>query len=147
VREAICNGVDGVGIFHTENLFFKPPAFQQFQNYLLSKSMEDRKKILVQIQTFHEQDLLRLFRVTRTRRIAIELLDSSLSKFLPSPNVGNKQYEYEVNELARTDTAACDKTIRSLQLSNPLIGSIGCPVGIIYPEIISMQVESILGNN
>ena len=145
MREAICNGADGVGIFHTENMFFNVSAFQHFQNYLLTNSKEDRSKYLVQVQTFLEQDLLRLFRVTRTRHIAIELLDSSLSKFLPS--VGNRQYEYEVNELARTDTVACDKTIRSLQLSNPLIGSIGCPVGIIYPEIISMQVESILGKN
>ena len=61
--------------------------------------------------------------------VTIRLLDPPLHEFLPSL------------EEAR-DERMRDR-IRALQESNPMLGSRGCRLGLMYPEIYEMQVRAI----
>jgi pyruvate, orthophosphate dikinase len=62
--------------------------------------------------------------------VTIRLLDPPLHEFLPHPD--------DLPEGPQRDRA------RSLQEVNPMLGTRGCRLGILYPEIYEMQVEAIL---
>jgi pyruvate,orthophosphate dikinase len=62
--------------------------------------------------------------------VTIRLLDPPLHEFLPSPE------EAESGEMARR--------IRSLQEANPMLGTRGCRLGLLYPEIYEMQVRAVV---
>ena len=62
--------------------------------------------------------------------VTIRLLDPPLHEFLPP-----------------LDEAADDKMrerIRALQESNPMLGTRGCRLGLMWPEIYEMQVRAIV---
>jgi pyruvate,orthophosphate dikinase len=81
--------------------------------------------------------------------VTIRLLDPPLHEFLP-------RYDELAEQLARLRAegapagriadleAQCDR-VQSLAETNPMIGTRGCRLGIIYPEIYEMQVQAIVG--
>jgi len=62
--------------------------------------------------------------------VTIRLLDPPLHEFLPS------------EEEARDDKMR--RRIRALQESNPMLGTRGCRLGLMFPEIYEMQVRAIV---
>jgi pyruvate,orthophosphate dikinase len=62
--------------------------------------------------------------------VTIRLLDPPLHEFLPS--------------LDEAADEAVRKRIRALQESNPMLGTRGCRLGLMYPEIYEMQVRAIV---
>jgi pyruvate,orthophosphate dikinase len=62
--------------------------------------------------------------------VTIRLLDPPLHEFLPPPE------EAESAEMARR--------IKALREANPMLGTRGCRLGLLYPEIYEMQVRAIV---
>src|SRR5205814_3171334 len=61
--------------------------------------------------------------------VTIRLLDPPLHEFLPSE-------EQATSDKMRT-------RIRSLREANPMLGTRGCRVGLVFPEIYEMQIRAI----
>ena len=61
--------------------------------------------------------------------VTIRLLDPPLHEFLPP--------------LDEAADEAMRKRIRALQEANPMLGTRGCRLGLMYPEIYEMQVRAI----
>jgi len=62
--------------------------------------------------------------------VTIRLLDPPLHEFLPAESEAQDE--------------ALRKRIRALHESNPMLGTRGCRLGIMYPEIYEMQVRAIV---
>jgi pyruvate,orthophosphate dikinase len=62
--------------------------------------------------------------------VTIRLLDPPLHEFLPS--------------LEDADSAEMVKRIKDLHEANPMLGTRGCRLGLLYPEIYEMQVRAII---
>src|SRR5204862_274025 len=93
-----------------------------------------------------QQDFEGLFEEMQGLPVTIRLLDPPLHEFLPSleeiaQDVERARIERsaDLEELERT----LDR-VHALQETNPMLGTRGCRVGILHPEIYEMQVEAIV---
>jgi pyruvate,orthophosphate dikinase len=62
--------------------------------------------------------------------VTIRLLDPPLHEFLPPPD--------------EADSPEMRRRIRSLQEANPMLGTRGCRLGLLFPEIYEMQVRAVI---
>src|SRR5947209_19605429 len=78
--------------------------------------------------------------------ITIRLLDPPLHEFLPS--VEEVAQEVERARIERSaDLEELERTlerVHSLQETNPMLGTRGCRLGILHPEIYEMQARAIM---
>src|SRR5207237_2969000 len=84
---------------------------------------------LARLLPFQQADFEGIFEARAGLRVTIGRLDPPLHEFLPSE-----------------DEAADDKMrarIRSLRESNPMLGTRGCRLGLMFPEIYEMQIRAI----
>ena len=82
--------------------------------------------------------------------VTIRLLDPPLHEFLPNKN--ELIVDLERAQLARPRDAArvaelerLLARVRELEEVNPMLGTRGCRLGILHPEIYEMQVRAIVG--
>ena len=62
--------------------------------------------------------------------VTIRLLDPPLHEFLPPEEPGDA-------------TSSMRARIRALHEANPMLGTRGCRLGLLYPEIYEMQIRAI----
>src|SRR4029453_10137285 len=79
---------------------------------------------------YQQGDFEGIFEAMAGLPVTIRLLDPPLHEFLPSPE------EAESPGMARR--------IPSLQEANPMLGTRGCRLGLLFPEIYEMQVRAII---
>jgi pyruvate,orthophosphate dikinase len=121
-------GAEGIGLCRTEHMFFgsRLPVMQEM---ILADTESGRRAALDRLLPFQQADFEGIFEAMAGLPVTIRLLDPPLHEFLPA--------EHE---------AADDKLrarIRALQESNPMLGTRGCRLGLMYPEIYEMQVRAI----
>ena len=121
-------GAEGIGLCRTEHMFFgdRLPVVQEM---ILADSESGRRAALDRLLPFQQSDFEGIFEAMAGLPVTIRLLDPPLHEFLPA--------EHEATD---------DKLrarIRALQESNPMLGTRGCRLGLMYPEIYEMQVRAI----
>jgi pyruvate,orthophosphate dikinase len=97
---------------------------------ILARDEEGRERALEKLLPMQQQDFEGILRAMAGLPVTIRLLDPPLHEFLPHPD--------DLPEGPQRDRAA------SLQEVNPMLGTRGCRLGILYPEIYEMQVEAIM---
>ena len=122
-------GAQGIGLCRTEHMFFgdRLPFVQEM---ILASTETDRRAALDRLLPLQQGDFEGIFEAMAGLPVTIRLLDPPLHEFLPSL------------EEAR-DERMRDR-IRALQEANPMLGSRGCRLGLMYPEIYEMQVRAIV---
>jgi pyruvate,orthophosphate dikinase len=96
---------------------------------ILAGSDEERDAALAQLLPLQQGDFEGIFAAMDGLPVTIRLLDPPLHEFLPDPA--------SLPEGRARDRAA------SLQEVNPMLGTRGVRLGILYPAIYAMQVEAI----
>jgi pyruvate,orthophosphate dikinase len=99
------------------------------QEMILADSESGRRAALDRLLPFQQSDFEGIFEAMAGLPVTIRLLDPPLHEFLPA--------EHETTD----DTLRA--RIRALQESNPMLGTRGCRLGLMYPEIYEMQVRAI----
>jgi pyruvate,orthophosphate dikinase len=100
---------------------------------------EGRKKALAKLLPMQRGDFEAIFRAMEGYPVCIRLLDPPLHEFLPKE-------KHEIEGLARRLGASrktSQRSVLALQETNPMLGLRGCRLGIIYPEISTMQAAAI----
>jgi len=124
---------------------------------ILSRTKEDRQDYLNKILPMQQGDFYEIFKIMEGKPVTIRLLDPPLHEFLPelSTVLLENQELKMTNALSRSllNIHPLDKEItkknkvisliRSLSEENPMMGLRGCRLGIVWPEIIEMQVKAI----
>jgi pyruvate, orthophosphate dikinase len=144
-RKALELGAEGIGLCRTEHMFFGADRLSVFRRMLLSDSDSDRAQSLVELQSMQQSDFKEIFQIMHGRQVTVRLLDPPMHEFLPNP--GSEGFGLEVQQLAQTlgmDEHVCHQRILALQEKNPMLGCRGCRLGIVHPEIVSMQTKAIV---
>jgi len=132
-------GAEGIGLCRTEHMFFEEERILLVREMILSKSKEDRDRVLAKLLPHQKKDFIEIFKIMKGLPVTVRLLDPPLHEFLPKS-------EKEINEVASSldlDLKEINSRITELHEQNPMLGHRGCRLGISFPEIYEMQCRAI----
>ncbi len=145
-RKARQFGAEGIGLCRTEHMFMAEDRVPKMRAMIMADTEEERRKALAELLPFQQEDFEGLFEEMAGLPVTIRLLDPPLHEFLPS--LEEVAQEVERARIERTpDLEELERTldkIHSLSETNPMLGTRGCRLGILHPEIYEMQVSAIL---
>jgi pyruvate,orthophosphate dikinase len=122
-------GAEGIGLCRTEHMFFGDERLPVVHEMILADSEADRRAALDRLLPFQQADFEGIFETMAGLPVTIRLLDPPLHEFLPAEGQA-------ADERMRA-------RIRALREANPMLGTRGCRLGLLYPEIYEMQIRAI----
>jgi pyruvate,orthophosphate dikinase len=123
-------GAEGIGLCRTEHMFMAEERLLIVREMIMARSETDRRAALDRLLPLQQGDFEGIFEAMAGLPVTIRLLDPPLHEFLPSP-------EEAVSEDVR-------RRAEQLREQNPMLGTRGCRLGLMYPEIYEMQVRAIV---
>ena len=158
------NGAVGIGLCRTEHMFLGERKYL-IQNFILADDPAVKADALAKLGEAQKGDFLGMFKAMEGLPVIVRLLDPPLHEFLDNP----RELEVELAKLesaskaveaaAVTDEAllalndelekaiavktALLKQLDSFQEANPMLGTRGCRLGFLYPELNHMQFKAI----
>ena len=138
-------GAEGIGLCRTEHMFMAADRQPKMRAMIMAQTVEDRRAALAELLPHQQQDFEGLFEEMRGLPVTIRLLDPPLHEFLPS--VEEVAGDLERARIEQTpDLEELELTlerVHALQETNPMLGTRGCRLAILHPEICEMQVAAI----
>jgi pyruvate,orthophosphate dikinase len=122
-------GAQGIGLCRTEHMFFGDERLPHVQEMIMADTPSERQVALDRLLPFQQSDFEGIFEAMAGLPVTIRLLDPPLHEFLPP-------VEQAHDEKMR-------RRIRALHEANPMLGTRGCRLGVMFPEIYEMQVRAI----
>jgi pyruvate,orthophosphate dikinase len=113
---------------------------------IMAESEDDRRAALEELLPLQQEDFEGLFEEMRGLPVTIRLLDPPLHEFLPD----GEELAHEVERARIEQSDDLDELestlerVHALAETNPMLGTRGVRVGILYPEVYEMQVRAIL---
>jgi pyruvate, orthophosphate dikinase len=123
-------GAQGIGLCRTEHMFMIEDRLPLVREMIMASGEDERRDALARLLPLQQEDFEGIFEAMAGLPVTIRLLDPPLHEFLPSLE------EAESPEMARR--------IRTLREANPMLGTRGCRLGLLFPEIYEMQVRAII---
>jgi pyruvate,orthophosphate dikinase len=140
-------GAQGIGLCRTEHMFMQQERLPLVQEMILARDKQPRLAALAKLLPFQRDDFLGILEAMKGLPVVIRLIDPPLHEFLPD----HDELLVEVTKL-RTAKKAGKKleraermlqAVEELREQNPMLGLRGCRLGLLFPEIIEMQVRAI----
>ncbi len=123
-------GAEGIGLCRTEHMFMAEDRLPVVREMILASGEDERRVALDQLLPHQQADFEGIFEAMAGLPVTIRLLDPPLHEFLPPL------------EEARDERMR--ERIKALQETNPMLGTRGCRLGLLWPEIYEMQVRAII---
>src|SRR5919198_470279 len=134
-------GAEGIGLCRTEHMFMAEDRQPKMRAMIMADDEEGRRKALADLLPFQQQDFEGLFDAMKGLPVTIRLLDPPLHEFLP--NLPELRADVERARIECTDDLPALERIldrvEQIHEENPMLGTRGCRLGILYPEIYEMQ--------
>jgi pyruvate,orthophosphate dikinase len=139
-------GAEGIGLCRTEHMFMAEDRQPKMRAMIMADTEDDRRAALAELLPLQQEDFEGLFDAMRGLPVTIRLLDPPLHEFLK--NLPDLRAQVERARIECTDDLPeLEKTlarVEEVHEENPMLGTRGCRLGILYPEIYEMQVEAIM---
>jgi pyruvate, orthophosphate dikinase len=149
-RRARRFGAEGIGLCRTEHMFMEAERQPKMRAVIMAETPAERAAALDELLPLQSADFEGLFEAMDRLPVTIRLLDPPLHEFLP--NMEELVVELERLHLARrpdrAKVAELERLlarVHELEETNPMLGTRGCRLGILHPEIYEMQVRAIVG--
>jgi pyruvate, orthophosphate dikinase len=128
-RRAIELGAEGIGLCRTEHMFLgeRQPLMAAV---IMAADAAERERAIAQLRPLQEADFEQILLTLDGRPITVRLLDPPLHEFLPHPS-------------ALPEGSPARKRAEALQESNPMLGTRGVRLGLLFPELYEMQVHAL----
>ncbi|HEX3267691.1 MAG TPA: pyruvate, phosphate dikinase, partial [Gaiellaceae bacterium] len=123
-------GAQGIGLCRTEHMFMAEDRLPVVREMIMASNEDERRRALDKLLPHQQADFEGIFEARAGLPVTIRLLDPPLHEFLPP-------LEEATDEKMR-------ERIRALQEANPMLGTRGCRLGLMFPEIYEMQVRAIV---
>jgi pyruvate, orthophosphate dikinase len=117
-------GAEGIGLCRTEHMFMAADRQPKMREMILADTVEDRRAALAELLPLQQRDFEQLLEAMDGLPVTIRLLDPPLHEFLPPDEA--------------------DPRAHALREVNPMLGTRGCRLAILHPEIYEMQVRAIM---
>ncbi len=139
-------GAEGIGLCRTEHMFMAEDRQPKMRAMIMADDRDGRRAALAQLLPLQEEDFIGIFEAMRGLPVTIRLLDPPLHEFLPnlaelSAHLERARIEVsdDLDELEKLLTR-----VEEIHEGNPMLGTRGVRLGILYPEIYEMQVHAIM---
>ena len=123
-------GAEGIGLCRTEHMFNAEERLPVVREMIMAGNEEERRAALERLLPMQQADFEGIFEAMAGLPVTIRLLDPPLHEFLP--------------DLEDATSDAMRERIKQLREANPMLGTRGCRLGLMYPEIYEMQVRAIV---
>jgi pyruvate, orthophosphate dikinase len=123
-------GAEGIGLCRTEHMFMAEDRLPLVRAMIMASGEDERRQTLEKLLPHQQEDFEGIFEAMAGLPVTIRLLDPPLHEFLPP--------------LAEAESPEMARRIRALREANPMLGTRGCRLGLLYPEIYEMQVRAII---
>ncbi len=137
---ALSFGAEGIGLARSEHMFFSRERMVALRRLILSEDEADRKAALTGLVDFQTGDYSAIFTTMAGKPVTVRLFDPPLHEFLP-------RTEEDIDETARSlglELRALKLRLERISEINPMLGHRGVRLAVTYPEILEMQVVSLL---
>ena len=139
-------GAEGIGLCRTEHMFMAEDRLGLVRAMILAADDRERDAALAQLLPIQQGDFEGILEAMTGLPVTIRLLDPPLHEFLP--NIVDQtllvdRLERGGSPVELEAAARLLGRIRRLQESNPMLGTRGCRLGLLHPEIYAMQVRAI----
>ena len=139
-------GANGIGLCRTEHMFMAADRVPKMRAMILADTIEGRRAALDELLPLQQADFEGLFEVMAGLPVNVRLLDPPLHEFLPSRTELSVELVH-ARQLGEPDAVAriehLLEQVGKLEETNPMLGTRGCRLGILHPEIYEMQVRAI----
>jgi pyruvate, orthophosphate dikinase len=139
-------GAEGIGLCRTEHMFMAEDRQPKMRAMIMADDREGRRAALGELLPLQEEDFIGLFEAMKGLPVTIRLLDPPLHEFLP--NLPELRAHLERARIEVTDDLdELEKLlvrVEEIHEGNPMLGTRGVRLGILYPEIYEMQVHAIM---
>jgi pyruvate, orthophosphate dikinase len=122
-------GAQGIGLCRTEHMFMAEDRLPLVREMIMASSEDERRRALDKLLPHQQADFEGIFEAMAGLPVTIRLLDPPLHEFLPPLDEATDEHMRE--------------RIRALSEANPMLGTRGCRLGLMFPEIYEMQVRAI----
>ena len=139
-------GAEGIGLCRTEHMFMAEDRQPKMRAMIMASDSEGRRAALAELLPLQEEDFIGIFDAMQGLPVTIRLLDPPLHEFLPnlpdlSARVEHARMEDD-DDLEELETLLA--RVEEIHEGNPMLGTRGVRLGILYPEIYEMQVHAIM---
>jgi pyruvate, orthophosphate dikinase len=139
-------GAEGIGLCRTEHMFMAEDRQPKMRAMIMADDRESRKAALAELLPLQQQDFEGIFAAMAGLPVTIRLLDPPLHEFLPNAEdlaaaVERARIE-DAHDLPQLERML--ERVHDISEENPMLGTRGVRLGILYPEIYEMQVHAIL---
>jgi pyruvate, orthophosphate dikinase len=139
-------GAEGIGLCRTEHMFMAEDRQPKMRAMIMADDREGRRAALRELLPLQEEDFTGIFEAMKGLPVTIRLLDPPLHEFLP--NLPDLRAHVERARIEVTDDLDdLEKLltrVEEIHEGNPMLGTRGVRLGILYPEIYEMQVHAIM---
>src|SRR4051795_10452718 len=139
-------GAEGIGLCRTEHMFMAEDRQPKMRAMIMAEDVDGRRDALAGLPPPQQEDFEGIFEAMKGLPVTIRLLDPPLHEFLP--NLVDLSAQVERARIECTDDLPALERLLSrteaISEENPMLGTRGCRLGILYPEIYEMQVHAIL---
>jgi pyruvate,orthophosphate dikinase len=139
-------GAQGIGLCRTEHMFMAEERQPKMRAMIMASDAEGRRDALRELLPLQQRDFVGIFEAMRGLPVTIRLLDPPLHEFLP--NLPELRAQVERARLEQEgdleELEALLARVEEIHEGNPMLGTRGCRLGILYPEIYEMQVHAIM---
>jgi pyruvate,orthophosphate dikinase len=145
-RKARELGAEGIGLCRTEHMFMAEDRQPKMRAMIMADDRDSRKAALAELLPLQQEDFEGIFEAMAGLPVTIRLLDPPLHEFLPNAEdlaaaVERARIE-DAHDLPQLERLL--ERVHDISEENPMLGTRGCRLGILYPEIYEMQVHAIL---
>ena len=123
-------GAQGIGLCRTEHMFMAGERLPIVREMIMASGEDERRTALEKLLPMQQSDFEGIFEAMAGLPVTIRLLDPPLHEFLPP-------LEEATDDRMR-------ERIKTLHETNPMLGTRGCRLGLLWPEIYEMQVRAII---
>jgi len=140
-------GARGIGLCRTEHMFLGERR-ELVEALILADTDEDRDKALEALLPLQREDFEGIFQAMSALPVTVRLIDPPLHEFLP--NYDEQLVKVTTMRLKKAPKKKLDaeetllRAIEGMREQNPMLGLRGIRLGLLFPEIIEMQVRAIL---
>jgi pyruvate, orthophosphate dikinase len=144
-RRAHLFGAEGIGLCRTEHMFMAADRQPKMRAMIMADDEAGRRSALDELLPLQQSDFEGLFDAMAGWPVTIRLLDPPLHEFLPDRlELLEEIVRARIDRSSRLEGLESQfERVRSLEETNPMLGTRGVRLGVIHPEIYEMQVRAI----
>jgi pyruvate,orthophosphate dikinase len=139
-------GAEGIGLCRTEHMFMAEDRQPKMRAMIMADDGPGRREALRELLPLQEADFRGIFEAMHGLPVTIRLLDPPLHEFLPDlPDLRAEVERARIED--GEDLPELERTlarVEEIHEGNPMLGTRGCRLGILYPEIYEMQAEAVM---